>query len=187
MILSFADPADSPALLDIYGQYIHTPITFEYDLPSREEFARRIRTISQDYPYLVCREGGRVLGYAYAHRHMERAAYQWNAELSVYLDGGCTGRGLGHRLYGALMEILRLQNVVNVYGCVTLPNPKSEGLHAALGFRLMGVYSNAGYKNGQWHNVGWFEKQIAPCANPPAPFCSIARISRAQLETALEK
>ena len=187
MTISFARPEDCQALLDIYGQYMDAPITFEYTLPSREEFARRIRTISRDYPYLVCREGERILGYAYAHRHMERAAYQWNAELSVYLDRDHTGMRLGRRLYQALLDILPLQNVVNAYGCVTLPNPKSEGLHTALGFRLMGVYPNAGYKNGRWHNVGWFEKQIAPRPNPPRPFLPISQVDRAQLEEILAR
>ena len=85
MILRFVTPQDCPALLDIYAQYIDTGVTFEYDLPTREEFTARISGICRDYPYLVCQEGDRVLGYAYAHRVWERAAYQWNAELSVYL------------------------------------------------------------------------------------------------------
>ena len=88
--IRFAAPDDAAALLRIYAQYIETPITFEYTLPSEEEFARRIRDIQAVYPYLVYIEDGEVLGYAYAHRFQERAAYQWGAELSVYLDRGCT-------------------------------------------------------------------------------------------------
>lgn len=71
-----------------YAQYIETGITFEYELPSREEFARRIREFGGTYPYLIWEEDGRIVGYAYAHRQAERAAYQWNAELSVYLGPG---------------------------------------------------------------------------------------------------
>lgn len=51
---------------------------------------RRIEGIGRAYPYLLCREGERTVGYAYAHRQMEREAYQWNAELSVYLDRAFT-------------------------------------------------------------------------------------------------
>ena len=107
----FAAPADSAALLKIYGEYLDTPITFECALPSEAEFAGRIAAIGQEYPYLVCLEKGRIVGYAYADRQAERAAYQWNAELSVYLDRDCTGRGVGRRLYSALMDILRLQGI----------------------------------------------------------------------------
>lgn len=38
--IRFAAPDDAAALLRIYAQYIETPITFEYTLPSEEEFAR---------------------------------------------------------------------------------------------------------------------------------------------------
>ena len=96
MIIRFAEETDSRELLRIYGQYMDTPITFEYVLPSEEEFAGRIRSIRREgYPYLVCEEDGRAVGYAYAHRAFERAAYQWDAELSIYLDKGHTAAGLG--------------------------------------------------------------------------------------------
>ena len=142
MKLRFATEKDCRALLAVYAQYIDTAITFECRLPSEEEFAGRIRAITRDYPYLACEERGRIVGYAYAHRQKEREAYQWNAELSIYIGRGFTSGGLGRGLYGALMELLRLQGVKTVYGGVTLPNARSEGLHRALGFRLLGVYHN---------------------------------------------
>ena len=146
--MRFASAADAAALLAIYGQYLDTSVTFEQDLPSEAEFARRIGEYGGMHPYLVWEEGGRPVGYAYAHRLGERAAYQWNAELSVYLDRDCTGRGVGRRLYSALMDILRLQGIRTVYGCVTLPNEKSEGLHRTMGFQKLGTYHSAGYKCG---------------------------------------
>ena len=79
-----ATEADAEVLLTIYGQYIETEITFEYRLPSLDEFRKRIRDILLFYPYLVAEEDGKVIGYAYAHRHMQREAYQWNGELSIY-------------------------------------------------------------------------------------------------------
>ena len=97
---------------------------------------------------------------------MERAAYGWNAELSVYIDGGRLSEGIGKKLYAALTEILQLQNVVNVYGGVTLPNARSEGLHVSAGFSRSGVYRRTGFKNGAWHDVAWFEKAIAPHSSP---------------------
>lgn len=187
MKLRFAAPADSGALLAIYGQYIDTPVTFEYVLPSGEEFARRVEDISRDYPYLVCEDGGKLVGYAYAHRQMERAAYQWNAELSVYLDREYTARGLGKKLYGCLMELLRLQGVRTVYGVVTVPNEKSEGLHRAMGFHTMGVCRSTGYKSGAWHDVALFEKAIAPYDRDPAPFRLIRELPEERLADILKQ
>lgn len=182
MNIRFATPKDAPALLKVYAHYIHTPVTFECSLPSEEEFARRITNIAGFYPYLACEEGGALCGYAYAHRHMERAAYQWGAELSAYLAPPATAKGLGKKLYGILIAMSRLQGVATVYGGVTLPNAKSEALHASLGFRVLGTYSNAGYKAGRWHDVAWFEKQIAPYAAKPEPVVSITAVPAEHLE-----
>ena len=183
----FAAPADSAALLAIYGQYLDTPTTFECVLPSEEEFAGRITAFGGTYPYLVWEEDGRIRGYAYAHRQAERAAYQWNAELSVYLDRDCTGRGVGRRLYSALVDILRLQGIRTVYGCVTLPNEKSEGLHRTMGFHKLGTYHSAGYKCGAWHDVAWFERPIAPYDQDPAPIRSIGEIPAETLAEILRR
>ena len=171
--LRFARPEDASALLAIYDQHIPTTVTFEYELPSREEFARRIRDFSARYPYLVAEENGETLGYAYAHPIGERAAFGWGAELSVYLDRSCTGRGLGRRMYAVLIELLRLQGVRTVYGLVAHPNPASEALHTAMGFHLMGNQKNAGFKNGQWIDLYWYERAILPYDLPPEPVRSI--------------
>ena len=187
MSIRLARPEDGPALLAIYGQYIHTPITFEYELPTQEEFARRISSTLEGYPYLVWEEGGAPLGYAYAHREREREAYRWNAELSIYLDSRATGRGVGRALYTALMELLALQGVRTAYGAVTDPNPASEGLHQALGFRRLGVHQNTGYKNGRWHGVIWFEKALAPYGPEPAPVVPFPRLSPEAVAAVLAK
>ncbi len=185
MKLRFATPADSQSLLDIYRQYIHTNITFEYHLPSPQEFARRISSTLEFYPYLVLEEQGRPVGYAYAHSLRERAAYQWSAELSIYLDGAGAGRGTGKRLYTALMELLHLQGVKTVYGVVTHPNPASEGLHRSLGFDLRGIHRNTGYKNGAWLDVAWYEKAIAPYDLAPQTVLPIGRVSSSAVDAIL--
>lgn len=186
MTLRFALPSDSPALLAIYAQYIDTPITFEYTLPGPQEFADRIAGISRWYPYLLCEEEGRAVGYAYAHRPWAREAYQWNAELSIYLAPSVVGQGLGRKLYRTLIELLRLQGIRTAYGCVTLPNPESEGLHRSLGFYLTGTYHDAGYKCGKWHDVGWFEREIAPHDVIPAPIRPFSEVPAVQVDAVLQ-
>ena len=187
MSFRLAEAADSAALLKIYGEYLDTPITFECELPSEEAFAQRIISISREYPYIVAQVDGRIVGYAYAHRQAERAAYQWNAELSVYLDREYTSRGLGRRLYSALIDILCLQGIHTVYGCVTVPNEKSEGLHRAMGFHRLGTYRNTGYKCGAWRDVAWFEKGIAPYDRDPAPILPVEQIPREALTDILQR
>lgn len=185
MEIRFAREEDSSQLLDIYGQYIETTVTFEYELPTAEEFAGRIRDISREYPYLVCEEGNQAVGYAYAHKPFERAAYQWDAELSIYLDREYRGDGLGRRLYGMLMEILKLQGVRNVYGCVTIPNPRSERLHGSMGFEKLGTFHHTGCKNGRWVDVAWYERQIGSLDGDPRPVTPIGEIEEDKLREIL--
>ena len=121
----------------------------------------------------------------YAHRHMERAAYQWNAELSIYLAPRFRGAGLGTALYTALIEILRQMHVRNAYGCVTLPNEGSAGLHKSMGFSLLGIFHHTGYKLGAWHDVGWFERPVCQGSEAPLPLLSVQDISDGQIRDIL--
>jgi len=181
MTIRFATANDCKALLAIYAQYIDTPVTFECKLPMEQEFSRRIADIAKKYPYLVCEEGNQIIGYAYAHQHMEREAYQWGAGLSIYLDEHFTSKGIGTKIYHTLIEVVKLQGFKTVYAGVTIPNTKSERLHCSLGFQILGTYHKTGYKNGKWHDVQWFEKQIAPYDCPPEPITPISEIPREKL------
>ena len=149
-----ARPEDGAALLAIYAPYVEkTWVSFECAVSTEEEFRRRIETFSRDYPYLVYEEAGEILGYAYAHRHMEREAYQWNAELSVYVREDRGRQGIGAALYKALIPMLRAQGLVNLYAIISLPNPGSEAIHRRFGFRKLGLYPKMGFKMGGWRDV----------------------------------
>ncbi len=98
-----AAPADAPALLAIYAPYVaHTAITFEYDVPAEAEFARRIAETLKRYPYLVAEEDGVPVGYAYAGKFHDRAAYDWSVETSIYVEQHRKRQGIGRQLHGAL-------------------------------------------------------------------------------------
>lgn len=187
-IIRLVRETDTVEILKIYEPYIKdTAITFECEVPSVEEFRNRIQDISIDYPYLVCLIDGNIVGYAYADRQMERAAYQWNAELSVYIDKSYLRFGIGKALYTCLIEILKLQNVQNVYGGVTAPNPNSEKLHEYFGFQKLGTYHNTGYKCEAWHDVMWFEKSIGEHELEPKSFLSIKEIDEIVIEGIMDK
>ncbi len=186
-MLRYATLEDAQALLDIYAPYIATPISFEYDVPSVEEFRGRIQDISQGYPYLVYEENGKILGYAYAHRHMERAAYQWNAETTIYLREDVKRQGIGRLLYTTLLDILRLQGIRIAYGCITYSNEASLRFHKALGFTEVGVFREAGYKDGAWRDIAWYEKILAPHDPEPAPFVPLGDVDKETIEELLAR
>lgn len=176
--IRLATSADSNAIREIYAPYIETPITFEEDVPSREEFQARTDDILATHPYLVAELDGSVVGYAYAHELRERIAFQWNAELSVYLAPAAQGHHLGSTLYRALIDLCAAQGIKVVYGIVTSPNVPSERLHDAFGFEVMGLQRRAGFTCGGWHDVTWYVKYLTdafdndPAAPVPFPdFC----------------
>ena len=182
MNIRFAKISDAQSLLEIYSQYIESAITFEYVIPSKLELEKRIENIIEMYPYLVYEKDGKIFGYAYARKYMERAAYQWNVEISIYLDKSILSKGFGKKLCAVLIEILKLQGVKTVYSLITSPNVKSEKMHLSLGFKGVGMYHKAGYKNGGWYDVAIYEKKIGDYSANPRPVISIKEIDYSVIE-----
>lgn len=186
-MLRIADERDIPRLLDIYAPYVRdTAITFETEVPEMHEFLTRMRSIRATYPYLVFERGGRAIGYAYAHRHMTRAAYAWCAETSIYVEMGARHEGAGTALYTALLALLKEQGVRMAHAGVTLPNPDSERLHARMGFTPIGVYHRAGWKHGAWRDVGWYEKTLCADDRAPEPLIPFHALDQALVKSILE-
>ena len=166
-------PADAAAIAAIYRPYVtDTVITFELDPPDAAEMARRIAAYTPTYPWLVAERDGAVVGYAYGSPYRTRAAYAWVAEAGIYLARDACGGGLGTALYEALCAALADYGYVAVLGVMTLPNPASEALHRRCGFRDMGTQPGIGFKQGGWHDVGFWQRDLAPrgtAPNPPRP------------------
>jgi len=168
--IRMASAADADQIAAIYAPYVRdTAISFEVDPPTAPEMAQRVASLTTTYPWLVYSAGGTVVGYAYASRHHERAAYQWSADVSVYIRADQHRRGIGRGLYTALLRIVTAQGFYNAYAGITLPNASSVGLHEALGFTPVGAYRGVGYKLGAWHDVGWWELALQPRGETPAP------------------
>ena len=163
--------ADADAIAAIYAPYVaETAITFEYDEPDAAEIARRIAAYTPTHPWLVAERGGAVIGYAYGSPYRARAAYRWVAESGIYLAAEARGGGIGTALYEALCAALRDYGYVAVLGVTTLPNLASEALHRRCGFRDVGTQRGIGFKFGRWHDVGFWQRDLAPrSATPTAP------------------
>lgn len=168
---------DAEALLHIYAYYVkHTAISFEYEAPSIEEFQKRMANTLKKYPYLTAVRDGEILGYAYAGPFVGRAAYDWSAELTVYLAPENRKQGIGKRLYQALEEALSEMGVQNLYACIGYPEVPDEYLtknsaefHEHLGYRKAGRFHKCGYKFGRWYDMIWMEKLIGEHRDSPSP------------------
>lgn len=151
---------DAQSVLDVYAPYCSTPITFEIEPPSLQEMRRRIAQSLKHHIWLVALDRDEVIGYAYANQFRERLAYRWSVETSLYVSKDRQRTGVGRTLYQYLFDVLKKQGYIMAAAGITLPNLASVKLHEQFGFKQVGLLENIGYKNGAWHNVGLFQRQL---------------------------
>jgi phosphinothricin acetyltransferase len=155
--------ADLPRLTEIYNHYvIHSPTTFDLEPKSVADRAEWLAQFAETgrHRLLVAEENGFVLGYAGTTRFRVKPAYDRTVESTIYCDPGATGRGLGIRLYSALFEVLAREDVHRIVAGYVPPNPASQNLHASMGFRPIGTFTEQGYKFGRYWDVVWLERPL---------------------------
>ncbi|MGD0913454.1 MAG: N-acetyltransferase family protein [Terracidiphilus sp.] len=151
-------PEDAGSICRIYNHFIeHTAATFEEETVAAEEMRHRIVEITKTHPWLVCEDDGMLLGYAYGRKWRERSAYRHSVEVTVYLDPSAVGKGIGTRLFGALLAVLRNREFHCVIGVVALPNAASVALLEKFGLRKVARFKEVGYTLGRWIDVGYWQ------------------------------
>lgn len=156
-----ARTSDAAAICNIYNDYIGTSTaTFEEEPVSALAMAGRIKSITKHFPWLVVEENGTVIGYTYARKWRERAAYRYTVETGTYLDARFTGKGFGTRLKNALLDELRARGFHTVISGISLPNPASVALCENFGFKKVAHFSEVGHKFGKWIDVGYWELKL---------------------------
>ncbi|MBE6623151.1 MAG: N-acetyltransferase [Ruminococcaceae bacterium] len=159
--IRLANENDVFGMLEIYTPYVtHSSVTFECEVPRTYEMKRRVNTVINKYPWLICEKDGMIAGYAYAHEFSKREAYIWAAEVSVYIKEDYQRCNIASALYYALIELLKKQGFCTAFARITVPNEKSLAFHNAFGFIEAGHLHNAGYKLGDWHDVKILEKSL---------------------------
>lgn len=175
---------DAPRLLEIYAPYVlETTVSFELQVPSLEAFRARIERALERYAYLVveqCDETAntpvrKIVGYAYYGPFGERAAYQWSAETSIYIDRAWCGHGLGSVLLETLEGCMAAQGITNSEACITEENTGSVAFHAQHGYTERARFSQCAHKLGRWLGVYWMEKHLLEHHEEPAPIHRLAK------------
>lgn len=160
---------DAAAMVEIYRPHVEGSwASFELATPTAEEFAARVARAQRRHAWLVAEAAGQVVGYAYGGTHRGREAYRYTVEVSAYLAASAQGRGVGARLYEALLEQLAALGYCNAVAGVTLPNDLSIAFHERLGFQRIGVFHRVGFKFGAWRDVAWYERPLRDGRPPRA-------------------
>jgi L-amino acid N-acyltransferase YncA len=149
---------DSRRICEIYNHYVeNTSISFEEAPVPQEEMETRIATISTTYPYFIYEADGVLLGYAYANKWRDRSAYRYVAEVTVYIDKDHLGQGIGRLLLTALLDECRKRGLHTLMAVISLPNEASIRLHEEFGFKKAAHFTEVGYKQNKWIDVGYWE------------------------------
>jgi len=174
-VIRLADPKrDARQVAAIYYPYvINTPITFETIPPDGTEMYRRMKKVSETYTSLVCEHENEIMGYSYGSKFRDRSAYDWIVETTVYVREAAHGLGIGKALYASLLECLKLQGFTSAYGVIALPNDPSVSLHEHFGFTEDYLMTNAGYKDGQWYDVGFWRIKLSDVTGDTLPIKSV--------------
>ena len=160
---------DVPHLLEIYAPYIkETAISFEYDVPTEEEFAQRVSSIIRKYPFLVAERDGTIVGYAYAGEFKGREAFRWTVETSVYVHQNMRHGGIGRMLYVTLERELCQRGFHSMCACIAYtereddPHLKNDSVlfHERMGFNIVAHFHSCGWKFMRWYDMVWMEKLL---------------------------
>ena len=168
LIIRNANVSDAKSLVEIYAPYVRdTAISFEYKVPTVEEFEERIRHITKKYPYIVCLKEDKIVGYAYASAYSSREAYDWTAASSIYVDKEFRRQGAGSLLYKELEERLQKQGVVNLLAGVAYIEAEDKYLtkdsynfHTKMGYEKVAHMKAVGKKFDRWYDLIWLQKKL---------------------------
>ena len=192
LTLRVATPRDAAALLAIYAPYVReTAVTFEREVPSLEEFERRIATTLEKYPYIVAEQAGKICAYAYASPFKTRAAYEHSIETSIYVNRSVRQIGIGSLLYMALENVLFVQNITNLNACIAVPicendpylTNGSKVFHEKQGYKPVARFHGCAYKFNRWYDIVWMEKLQGNHADRLCQFaeeCAVAQRTAAE-------
>ena len=154
-------PGDAAAIAAIYNHHVvNTIVTFEETPVDDAEMRRRIADIDASHAWFVAQDGGRVAAYAYASAWRARSAYRRSVETTVYVASDAMGRGLGTKLYDALLRELAQRGFHCAMGGIALPNAGSVALHERMGFAKVAHFREVGWKLGRWIDVGYWQRML---------------------------
>ena len=163
MDIRAAGEADVPEIQAIYAHHVLTGAgTFEESPPSVEEMSTRLAKVTAGrWSWLVATDATGVLGFAYYTQFRDRSAYRYCVEDSVYVREDVRGQGVGKALVARLLEdagAAGMRQMIAVIG--DSENVGSIGVHASLGFQMVGTLRSVGVKFGRWVDVVWMQRPL---------------------------
>jgi phosphinothricin acetyltransferase len=172
----FTEAADMAGVCKIVNHYIRTaPFHFRTEPQAPCEWVDDWERTHARYPWLVAVQDKAILGVAYGSTWNSRAAYDWCAEVTVYVAHDAARQGVGRALYDRLLAEMDGQGYRTQIAVIALPNDPSVALHEAFGFDHAGTLREVGYKAGTWLDVGLWQRSVGSAGIAPLPIAPVNR------------
>ena len=154
--------SDVAEIQAIYAHHVlHGTASFELTPPTLDDMRqRRADVVAKNLPYLVAKQNGQVVGYAYVTLYRPRPAYRFTVEDSVYVREGLAGQGIGSLLLSEIIKICTAKGYRQLMAVGGDASPPSVSLHQRHGFTLAGTFKSVGYKFGAWRDTAMLQRPL---------------------------
>ena len=155
---------DLPDVRQIYTHYVtNTMVTLDTDTRTLRTWRSKFAYLTRlKLPFLVAvSPSGQVLGYALCEPWIQKRAYRFTAEESIYLRPASTGKGLGRALLTALMAASKEAGLKQLLAVIADSGAESSlGLHRSLGFKETGRMGKVAFKFDRWIGTVMMQKDL---------------------------
>jgi L-amino acid N-acyltransferase YncA len=146
-----ATEADAATICRIYNQGIEDRLaTLETELRTPQERRQWLRSRDPRHPVIAAENDGEIVGWASLNVFNPREAYRFVADISVYVERGWRGKGVGRALLARLLELGREHGYHKLVLSAFPFNAAGVALYERLGFRTVGIYQEQGRLDGHW-------------------------------------
>lgn len=139
---------------DIYNESIKAKnATMDNVLKASEDIAGWVRKFNDREKLFVLKEDGIVVGWAIIKRYSDREGYRFTCETAVYITAPKIGKGYGKLLKKHVIKVCKQLDYKHLVAKIFANNKASIAYNENLGYSIVGIQNQVGFKNNQWLDV----------------------------------
>lgn len=145
---------DQEAIREIYNEaVINSTATFDTEERSSVKQLEWWKNHKKNHPVFVAEEEGVVIGWSSLSPWSDRCAYDTTVEVSVYIHKDHRGKGIGSKLLEVVTAEGKKVGNHTILSRITEGNEASIRIHSKLGYQMVGVLKEVGFKFGKFLDV----------------------------------
>jgi len=154
LILEVAQEADYQIIADIYNQYINNAdITMDERNFEAKDIKNWVEKLNNREKLFVVKKQGNIIAWAIIKCYSDRLGYAKACETSVYLRQEEIGKGYGTIIKKELIEVCKDLKYHHLVDKIVSNNEISIACSKKIGYEIVGIQKEIGYKNGKWIDI----------------------------------